>query len=181
MTCVKDALRVCTEYDGTGWCPEPHCNGPLKPPGCQHHEYSGGSSSTTKSSSSSSGGSSSKSGGSAQYADYQYNEDYQTVNDDGTSNASSGNADDATGNADAATGNRDYSVGTGANGDKVAEASGSSHLLMGLLAGCAVVGVIGAFLMKKRVSLSKIASVFDMKYIERDYSCHLLLNLDSNV
>ncbi|CAB9521234.1 expressed unknown protein [Seminavis robusta] len=69
--------------DASGWCPDPRCDGPLKPPSCKNGSGGGSSGGSSSSSSSSSGsdrsdssGASSYSGGDgeASYVNYQYNE-----------------------------------------------------------------------------------------------------------
>ena len=147
-----DALHVCS--DSSGWCPEPNCDGPLKPPRCHKNNYSGNSGSSTSSSSnssssnsgnsgsSSSGSYSGGNGGEAQYTDYQYEE--EAVYEDGEGEG-----------AEYAAGNFDYEAGSGANhGDSIKEPTRAFNPMMYIVGALAVAGVVGAFLMKKNKSKS---------------------------
>lgn len=141
LSCIIiDKLHIC--QDSSGWCPEPHCHGPLAPPSC--HSRSGSSSGG---SSSSSGGSSgtSTSASSSSTSDVTYADAQDAVDYDNNGEAIYADYQEDSGNF--------ATVVDGTQGQRNGGDSQVHHnQLYAFLAAATVAGVVGAILMKKNVS-----------------------------
>ena len=143
----SDAMRICNG-SGSGWCPAPHCDGPLKPPSCKHSSGGGSSGGSGGGGSSGGGSSSSSSGGGgdgeAKYASYEYSES------DGDSVYAGTSAYEFDSYSEKRVSDGTHST------------SGSKHptsrfnFFWYLLALTGVSALVGGFLMKKRVSRLKL-------------------------
>jgi len=131
---IADALHVCNS--SSKFCPEPHCDGPLKPPHC--HKSGGGSSSGGSSSSSSSSASSRSDSGGGSYVDT-----------DGAEDRSYAEGEESEGDTEYSEARVDN---PSSNSEGDSEVTSRFGWLWAVAAMAAVGSVIGAFLMKKNVS-----------------------------